>query len=202
MPEAMKRVEAVRQFRLDSKSEPTRKLAETPRRFHVENMPESSYVVIPKVSSERRRYIPIGFLPSTTISSDLLFLILGATLYHFGVLTSNVHMAWVRAVCGRLEMRYRYSKYIVYNNFPWPDATDEQKTDIEKLAQGVLDARALCPESSLADLYDPLAMPPELLKAHRNLDRAVMKLYSFSPKTTEAEIVAELMERYRKLAKI
>jgi hypothetical protein len=123
-----------------------------------------------------------------------------ARLYHFGILTSNVHNAWMRAVCGRLKSDYRYSKDIVYNNFPWPDATDEQKAAIEKMAQAVLDARALYPDSSLADLYDPLTMPPELLKAHRSLDSAVMKLYGFSVKdTTEASCVAALMERYQEL---
>ncbi len=201
MPEVMKRIEAVKQFRLASKSAPTRKLADTPLRFHVENMPESNYIVVPKVSSEKRRYIPIGFLSPDTIASDLVFLIPNSSLFHFGVLTSNVHMAWVRAVCGRLEMRYRYSKDIVYNNFPWPNATDEQKGAIENLAQAVLDARARYPESSLADLYDPLTMPPVLLNAHRELDRAVMKLYGFPVKGfSEADCVAALMERYRELA--
>jgi hypothetical protein len=201
MPECIKRIEAVRAFREKSQRGTTRKLAETPRRFGTENMPESTFVVIPKVSSEKRRYIPIGFMTPDTLVSDLVFIVPNATLYHLGILTSNVHMAWTRAVCGRLEMRYRYSKDIVYNNFPWPDATDEQKSAIEKLAQGVLDARALFPESSLADLYDPLTMPPELLKAHKDLDRAVMKLYNFPVKDfTEAECVAALMERYKKLS--
>jgi hypothetical protein len=198
MPEAMKRVENVRNFRLASKSEGTRKIADMPLRFHVENIPESNYIVIPEVSSEQRRYIPIGFLSPDILASNLVKIIPNATLYHFGVLTSNVHMAWVRAVCGRLEMRYRYSKDIVYNNFPWPDAADEQKAAIEQTAQGILDARAKFPGSSLADLYDPLTMPPDLLKAHRDNDRAVMKLYGFSMKdTTEAACVAKLMELYR-----
>jgi len=197
MPESMKRIEAVRQFRLNSTSEGTRKLAESPRRFHVENMPKSNYIVIPKVSSEKRKYVPIGFLTPETLASDLVFLIPNATLYHFGILTSNVHMAWVRAVCGRLKSDYRYSKDIVYNNFVWPETTEAQKTAIEKLAQGVLEARALFPGSSLADLYDPLAMPPELLKAHRALDRAVMQAYGFSVRDmTEQSCVAELMKRY------
>ena len=202
MPEVMKRVEAVRQFRLDSKSLPTQKLAATPTRFHVENFPEGTFIVIPKVSTARRQYIPMGFLTSITIASDLLFLIPKADLYHFGVLTSGVHMAWMRAVCGRLGMGYRYSKDIVYNNFPWPTATDtdEQKSHIEKLAQAVLDARANYPDSSLADLYDPLTMPPDLLKAHRALDAAVMKLYGFPTKNfTEADCIAALMEMYQAL---
>jgi len=203
MPEAMKRVEAVKQFRLASKSAPTRKIAEMPRCFHVENMPDSNYIVIPEVSSERRRYIPIGFVPPEIMSSNLVKIVTGATLYHFGILTSNVHMAWVRAVCGRLKSDYRYSKDIVYNNFPWAVATVEQISAIEKLAQAILDARELFPDSSLADLYDPNAMPPELLKAHQNLDRAVMKLYGFSVKeTTEASCVAALMERYRKMVDV
>ena len=202
MPECMKRVETVRQFRLASASEGTRKIAETPRRFHVENMPESTYIVIPETSSERRRYIPIGFISPDILSSNAIRIIPNATLYHFGILTSNVHMAWTRAVCGRLKSDYRYSKDIVYNNFPWPDATDEQITAIEKLAQAVLDARALFPGSSLGDLYDPLTMPPELLKTHKELDRAVMKLYGFTAQNTpsEAACVAALMERYKTLA--
>ena len=199
MPECLKRVDAVKQYRLASKSAPTRKLADKPRRFHVENMPTSEYIVIPEVSSENRYYIPIGFLHPDILSSNLVKIIPNATLYHFGILTSSVHMAWMRAVAGRLEMRYRYSKDIVYNNFPWPEANDKQKATIEPLAQAVLDARALFPESSLADLYDPLTMPPELLKAHQKLDRAVMKLYGFKANMAEAEVVAKLFERYQRL---
>ena len=199
MPEAMKRIEAVRQFRLASKSAPTRNLAETPRRFHVENMPKSRYIVIPETSSERRKYIPIGFLKPNVLCSNAVRIMPNAALYHFGILTSSVHMAWMRYVGGRLEMRYRYSKDIVYNNFPWADATDVQKAAIEKLAQTVLDARAKFPDSSLADLYDPLTMPPELLKAHQALDRAVMKLYKFKQDMSEPAIVAALMEMYQKL---
>ncbi len=199
MPECLKRVEAVKKYRLASKSAPTRKLADKPRRFHVENMPTSEYIVIPEVSSENRYYIPIGFLHPDILSSNLVKIIPNATLYHFSILTSSVHMAWMRAVAGRLEMRYRYSKDIVYNNFPWPEANDKQKATIEPLAQAVLDARALFPESSLADLYDPLTMPPELLKAHQKLDRAVMKLYGFKANMAEAEVVAKLFERYQRL---
>jgi hypothetical protein len=199
MPEVMKRVEAVKKFRLDSKSEGTRKIANTPRRFHVENMPNSTFVVIPEVSSEKREYIPIGFISPGILASNLVKIIPEATLYHFGVLTSNVHNDWMRAVAGRLKSDYRYSKDIVYNNFPWPEATDVQKSAIESAAQAVLDARALFPASSLADLYDPLAMPPELLKAHKTLDKTVMQAYGFSPKASEAEMVAALMERYQAL---
>jgi hypothetical protein len=199
MPEVMKRVEAVRKFRLESKSEGTKKIAKTPTRFHVENMPTRRYLAIPETSSERRDYVPIGFMSPSILCSNAIRILPNATLYHFGILTSSVHNAWTRAVCGRLEMRYRYSKDIVYNNFPWAEATDEQKAAIEKLAQGVLDVRAKFPESSLADLYDPLVMPKELLQAHQALDRAVMKLYGFKKDVSETEIVAKLMEMYQKL---
>lgn len=199
MPECLKRVDAVKKYRLASKSAPTRKLADKPRRFHVENMPTSEYIVIPEVSSENRYYIPLGFLSPDILSSNLVKIIPNATLYHFGILTSSVHMAWTRAVAGRLKSDYRYSKDIVYNNFPWPEADGKQKATIEPLAQAVLDARALFPESSLADLYDPLTMPPELLKAHQKLDRAVMKLYGFKANMAEAEVVAKLFERYQRL---
>ncbi len=181
MPEAMKRVEAVRNCRLASKSAPTQKLAATPTRFHVENMPDSNFLVVPKVSSERRPYIPIGFMTPETMVSDLCFIIPDATLWHFGVLTSAMHMAWVKQVCGRLKSDYRYSNKLVYNNFPWPQAaTDKQKTAVESCAQAVLDTRTphLAAGSTLADLYDPLTMPPELVKAHQALDRAVEKCYN------------------------
>jgi hypothetical protein len=199
MPEVMKRVEAVRKFRLESKSEGTKKIAKTPTRFHVENMPTRRYLAIPETSSERRDYVPIGFMSPSILCSNAIRILPNATLYHFGILTSNIHNAWTRAVCGRLEIDYRYSKDIVYNNFPWAEATDEQKAAIEKLAQGVLDARAKFPDSSLADLYDPLVMPKELLQAHQALDRAVMKLYGFKKDVSETEIVAKLMEMYQKL---
>lgn len=198
MPRCVERIEAVRNFRLGRTSPGTIKLADTPTRFHVENMPEGNYVLVPKVSSERRRYVPMGFMSPTVLCSDLVFLIPNATLYHFGILTSNVHMSWMRAVCGRLEMRYRYSKDIVYNNFPWPTPTAEQQEKIEQTAQAILDARALYPDSSLADLYDPVLMPPELLKAHRENDKAVMQAYGFPIKNfTESDCVAELFKRYK-----
>jgi len=200
MPEAMKRIEAVKQFRLESKREITRQLAETPREFAFSNISDGEFIVVPEVSSERRRYIPIGFLSPDILCSNLVKIIPNATRYHFGILTSNVHMAWMRTVCGRLKSDYRYSSTVVYNNFPWPEAADEQRVEIEKLAQGILDARAQFPGSSLADLYDPLTMPPALQKAHQALDRAVMKLYGFNVKeTTEADCVARLMERYQGL---
>jgi len=200
MPECVKRVEAVRQLRLASKSAGTRKLAYTPTRFHVENMPSGTYVVIPEVSSEKRKYVPMGFMTPNILCSNLVKIVPNATLYHFGVLTSNVHMAWMRAVCGRLKSDYRYSKDIVYNNFPWPTPTDEQKAKIEQTAQNILDARALYPDSSLADLYDETTMPPELRKAHQQNDKAVMRAYGFDIKTTtETSCVAELMRMYQYL---
>ena len=203
MPNCMKRIEAVREMRLASNSAGTRKLADRPTHFHVENMPDTNYIIIPKVSSEKRRYVPIGFMSPDVLASDLVFLIPDATLYHFGILESNVHMAWMRAVCGRLEMRYRYSKDVVYNNFPWPSPTEEQKQKIEKTAQAILDARALYPDSSLADLYDELTMPVELRKAHQENDRAVMQAYGFPVKSTftESLCVAELFKLYKELTK-
>jgi len=144
----------------------------------------------------------MGFLTPDILTSDAVQIIPEATLYHFGVLESNVHMAWMRAVCGRLEMRYRYSKDVVYNNFPWPTPTDEQKAKIEQTAQAILDARALYPDSSLADLYDELTMPVELRKAHQDNDRAVMAAYGFPVKTmTESQCVAELFKLYQELTK-
>ncbi|NOU23903.1 MAG: class I SAM-dependent DNA methyltransferase, partial [Methyloglobulus sp.] len=211
MPEAMKRVEAVRRVRLASKSAPTRKLADTPTRFHVENMPDSSYLVIPEVSSERRRYIPIGFLMPETLASNLVKIAPNATLYHFGVLSSAMHMGWTRTVCGRLESRYRYSVGIVYNNFPWPQnltdkpfgyAQDKQRLAIEDAAQALLDARAKYPGSSLADLYDPLTMPPELVKAHHKLDAAVDASYSKKKFSGDSDRVAFLFELYQQLTQM
>lgn len=200
MKECLKRVEAVREFRLASKSAPTQKLADKPTRFHVENMPEGNYIVVPEVSSEKRKYIPIGFLSPDILCSNLVKIIPGATLYHFGVLTSSVHMAWMRAVAGRLKSDYRYSKDIVYNNFPWPKASGAQRAKIEKTAQGILDARAAFPDSSLADLYDEAAMPPELRRAHQANDRAVMQAYGFDPGMSEGEIAAALFKLYETLA--
>ena len=202
MPECMKRVQAVREYRLSSPSAGTVKLADTPTRFHVENMPKSNYIVIPEVSSEKRKYVPMGFLSPEILCSNLVKIVSNATLYHFGVLTSNVHMAWMRAVCGRLETRYRYSKDIVYNNFPWPAPTEEQKAKIEQTAQAILDARALYHDSSFADLYDELTMPVELRRAHQQNDKAVMQAYGFDYKTmTESECVAELMKMYQELTR-
>ena len=200
MPECMKRVEAVREYRLLSPSAGTRKLADTPTKFHVTNMPAGNYIVIPEVSSQRRRYIPMGYMDSSVLCSNLVKIMPNASLYHFGVLESNVHMAWVRTVCGRLKSDYRYSKDVVYNNFPWPQITDDQKERIVKTAQGILDARALYQDSSLADLYDPLTMPSELRKAHQLNDIAVMQVYGFNVKTTsESDCVSALMKMYQDL---
>jgi len=201
-PSVLERIEKVKAFRLASTAKPTVEKAEIPHLFFFISQPNNDYLLIPSVSSENRKYIPIGYIDKQTISSNANSIIPNASLYHFGVLTSCVHMAWVRAVCGRLEMRYRYSGSIVYNNFPWADVTDEQKAEIEKLAQGVLDARLLYSNSTLADMYgeNSMAFHPELVKAHQHLDRAVMKLYGFPIKdTTEAVCVALLMERYREL---
>ena len=198
LPECLKRVQAVRAFRLASKRASTNKLANMPTRFQTENMPKGTYIIIPRVSSERRKYIPIGFLTPNNFTSDSVHIIPNASPYHFGVLTSNVHMAWVRAVCGRLKSDYRYSKDVVYNNFIWPAPTPEQKARIEQTAQGILDARALYPDSSLADLYDETTMPPELRRAHQQNDRAVMAAYGFDVRTmTESSCVAALMKLYQ-----
>ena len=202
MPHCLKRVENVKLMRLQSKSAGTRKLADTPTRFHIENMPQGDYILIPCHSSEKRRYIPMGFMSPNDICSNAVLLMPDAGLYHFGILESNVHMAWMRAVCGRLEMRYRYSKDVVYNNFPWPTPTEEQKAKIEQTAQQILDARAKYPDSSLADLYDELTMPVELRRAHQQNDRAVMEAYGFPVKTmTESQCVAELFKMYKELTK-
>lgn len=196
------RVEGVRQFRLNSTKEATRASADTPTLFQEIRHPDSEYIIIPRHSSENRRYIPFGFLSSEIIVNDAVQIIPDASLYHFGIMTSNVHMAWTRAVCGRIKSDYRYSKDIVYNNFPWPTPTDEQKAAIEKTAQAILDARALYPDCSLADLYDEVAMPPELRKAHQQNDKAVMQAYGFWGKlNTESDCVAALMEMYAEMTK-
>ena len=198
--ELYKRVSAVKQMRENSSAEPTRKKAETPHLFFFISQPKTDYLIVPSTSSENRKYIPIGFVPPNVIASNSATIVGNASIYHFGVLTSNVHMAWMRAVAGRLEMRYRYSNSIVYNNFPWPTPTEEQKARIEQTAQGILDARAMYPDCSLADLYDELTMPPELRKAHQQNDRAVMAAYGFPVKGfTESDCVAELMKLYQKL---
>ena len=199
MPECLKRIDAVREYRLSSPSAGTVKLADKPTRFHVENMPTSTYIVIPEVSSERRRYVPIGFMTPDVLCSNLVKIIPNATLYHFGVLTSNVHMSWMRAVCGRLKSDYRYSKDIVYNKFPWPKPTEQQRQQIENTARAILSAREKYPDASFADMYgDHMYLFPELLTAHQENDRAVMAAYGMSVKdTTESSCVAELMRLYQ-----
>ena len=200
MPLVMNRVQLCKEDRESSSDAGRRKLADTPTLFRETNNP-TDYIAVPKVSSERRRYVPMGFLHDDTIPTDLLFIIPSATLYHFAILESNVHMAWMRAVCGRLKSDYRYSKDIVYNNFPWPSPTEDQKARITEAAQAILDARALYPDSSLAELYDPTLMPKELLQAHRQNDRLVMAAYGFGAKMTESECVAELFRRYGEMDK-
>lgn len=199
-PQLLKRIEAVKEFRSKSKRAKTLALANTPMLFEDMRISDEKYIAIPKVSSEMRRYIPIDYLDGDVIPGDKLFFMKNATVYEFGIITSNVHNAWMRAVCGRLKSDYSYSNTIVYNNFPWPTPTYEQKTKIEQTAQAILDARALYPNSSLADLYDELTMPSELRKAHQQNDKAVMQAYGFSVKDmTESSCVAELMKMYQKL---
>lgn len=202
MPAVLERIEKVRQFRLSSTKEATRKQADTPTLFTEIRQPTGNYIVIPKVSSENRRYIPLGFLSPDIICNNTIKYVPDATLYHLGILSSNVHNAWMRSVAGRLKSDYQYSNTIVYNNFPWPTPTAEQKAKIEKTAQAILDARALYPDCSLADLYDEVTMPPELRKAHQQNDKAVMQAYGFWGKlNTETECVAELMKMYQELTK-
>ena len=199
MPNAMQRIEAVRRYRRNSTSPGTVALAERPTRFHVETFPTEQYLLIPEVSSENRAYIPMGFMPPDVLCSNLAMLLPGATLYHFGVLTSSLHMSWMRAVCGRLEMRYRYSIKIVYNNFPWPEPTSAQRNSIEHAAQRVLDAREDERESTYADMYDQNAMPDELRRAHIALDRAVKSAYGLANTATEDDCANFLLTRYQEI---
>lgn len=199
-PFIKERIEKVKEFRLNSSKEATIISADTPTLFQEIRHPHSEYIIIPRHSSENRRYIPFGFVSPNIIVNDAVQIIPDATLYHLGVMESNVHMAWVRAVCGRIKSDYRYSKDIVYNNFPWPTPTEQQKAKIEETAQAILDARSLYPDSSLADLYDEVTMPPELRKAHQANDRAVMQAYGFQVKDfTESDCVAELFKLYKSL---
>ena len=200
LPLVRERIAKVREFRLTSSKVATQKYADLPTRFMEIRQPKDNYILIPSHSSENRKYIPIGFMSPDVICGNANLMIPNATLYHFGILESNVHMAWMRVVCGRIKSDYRYSNDIVYNNFPWPNPTEEQKAKIEQTAQAILDARALYPDSSLADLYDELTMPVELRKAHQDNDRAVMQAYGFNVKTmTESQCVAELFKLYQKL---
>ncbi len=199
-PIIMKRIKATADFRAGSNRPQTLALAQTPALFGEIRQPEKNMLVIPKVSSENRRYIPICYVSPDIIINGSALIVADATLYHFGILTSNVHNAWMRTVCGRMKSDYQYSGSVVYNNFVWCNPTDEQKKKIEQTAQAILDARALYPDSSLADLYDELTMPPELRKAHQANDRAVMQAYGFDVKTmTESTCVAELMKMYQEL---
>ena len=201
-PLVMQRINACREMRLASKAAATRKFADIPHLFCQITQPEGKdYIAVPRVSSERRKYIPIGFLDAGTKVTDLLQIIPCGNIFHFGVLTSSVHMAWMRTVAGRLKSDYRYSKDVVYNNFPWPERTTDDESRITATAQAILDARAKYPDSSLADLYDPLTMPPELRKAHRDNDRAVLAAYGFPETLTESEIVSRLFELYADLVK-
>jgi hypothetical protein len=199
MPLVLKRIELCKEDRLSGASD-RQKLADTPHLFREQKNPDT-YIIVPATSSERRRYIPLGFMDKDTIPTNSAVIIPDATLYHFGILTSNVHMAWMRVVCGRLEMRYRYSKDIVYNNFPWPAITPEQEAEISRTAQAILDARNLYPDCSLADLYDEVTMPVELRRAHQANDRAVMRAYGLPVTTSESDTVAHLFRMYEQLAK-
>jgi ssDNA-binding Zn-finger/Zn-ribbon topoisomerase 1 len=197
MPLVMERIEACRKDRQNAKDLGRQKLANTPTQFRETHNPDN-YILIPCTSSETRRYVPMGYLTKNEIPTNSVVFMPNANIYHFGILTSNVHMAWMRAVCRRLEMRYRYSKDIVYNNFPWCNPTESQKQKIEQTAQAILDARAEYPACSLADLYgEKMYLYPKLLTAHQNNDRAVMQAYGFTTKMTESECVAELMKLYQ-----
>ena len=175
-------------------------MAAYPYLFAENRQPETgNYLLIPSTSSERRSYIPIGFLSSDVVASNANLVIPNATLYEFGILTSSLHNVWMRVVAGRLKSDYRYSNEIVYNNFPWCNPTKAQKTKIEQTAQAILDTRVKYPDATLADLYDGIMMPPDLHKAHEANDLAVMQAYGFKLKMKEAEIVAELFRMYKKL---
>ena len=198
MPLVYQRVKAVHEFRLASKSAGTRKLADKPTRFHVENFPTGNYLLIPSVSSENRQYVPIGFMSPNDIASNLVFVVPNATLYHFGVLTSSIHMAWMRTVGGRLKSDYRYSKDVVYNNFVWCEPSEKQRSAIEATAQKILDVRKNYPEATFAELYDEVTMPYDLRNAHKNNDRAVANAYSFDKiLDDESSIAVELLKLYQ-----
>jgi hypothetical protein len=199
LPRVMERIEKVKEFRAKSSAKPTRKAAETPTRFFYVSQPESNYILIPEVSSERRSYIPIGFVSKDVISANTNFLITSEDIYLFGVLTSSMHMSWVRVAGGRLKSDYRYSGSMVYNTFPWPSPDEAQRKAVEAAAQAVLDARAAHPTATLADLYDPVTMPPDLAKAHAALDKAVDRCYRPEPFTSERERVEYLFALYEKI---
>ncbi|MBO5049916.1 MAG: class I SAM-dependent DNA methyltransferase [Oscillospiraceae bacterium] len=200
-PKVMERIKLCKESRESSIAAGIRKFAETPTLFAQRTQPvDKDFIVVPRVSSQNRRYIPLGFIQAGTIVTDRVQVIPDATLYDFGILTSNVHMAWMRTTCMRMKSDYSYSKDVVYNNFPWPTPTEAQKNQVEQTAQAILNARALYPDCSLADLYDEAVMPPELRKAHQQNDKAVMQAYGFWGKlNTETECVAELMKMYQEL---
>lgn len=201
MPKVLERVESVRKFRLMSKREATRDLAKTPSQFAFISHPNSKYVVVPAHSSEKRSFIPLGFLDTGTIAGNSCLVIPNATIFHFGVLTSTMHMSWVRQVCGRIKSDYRYSNKLVYNNYPFPqNQTPDQRKAVEEAAQAVLDTREHFKGQTLADLYDPNTMPAELVKAHDKLDRAVDKCYRKEPFTSERERVEFLFALYGQLS--
>ncbi len=198
----MKKIQNVQSWREQSGRKETKAAAATPMLFAEIRQPDSNYLAIPITSSEKRRYIPIGYMYKDVIASNHLLVIPNATLYEFGVLTSNVHMAWMRVVAGRLETRYNYSARIVYNNFPFPTPTEEQKATIEKTAAAIIEVRKKFENNTLAEMYDPLTMPPELQKAHTENDRAVMRTYGFNIKgMSEADCVAALMKMYQEMVK-
>ena len=199
LPECMQCIEAVRNYRLKSPSPGTIKLADKPTHFHVENMPKGNYIVIPQVSSQRRPYIPMGYMDDSVLCSDKVRILPNVSLYLFGVLESSVHMGWMRTISCRLKSDYSYTVYDIYNCFPWPSSTEEQKSKIEKTAQAILDAREVYPEATLADMYGNLFLFPKLLKAHRANDAAVIEAYDFPKDATESEIVARLFKMYQKL---
>jgi hypothetical protein len=200
IPGIQQRVEAVRQFRLASKKEPTRRMAEMPAVFAEIRQPLTRFMVIPRHTSETRKYMPFGYFQPSHIIHDSCSAIPNATLYHFGVLSSAMHMAWVHQVCGRLKSDYRYSSKLVYNSFPWPDEpATKRQDDVEKAAKSVLDVRKQFSDAKLADLYDPLAMPPALVKAHGKLDRAVERCYRPGPFATDRQRIEFLFSLYEKL---
>lgn len=199
MPAVMERIAAVKSFRRRSISLPTQELANTPTRYHVTVIPDRAFLVIPESSSERREYVPIAWLQPPVIPSNLVRVLIDADLWHFAILTSAMHMAWLRQIGGRLKSDYRYSVGIVYNTFPWPEATDQQRVKVRSLAQAVLNARMQFPNSTLADLYDVDAMPPPLRKVHGALDDAVDKLYRGAAFAGDRDRAEHLFGLYEKL---
>ena len=199
MPESKKRVESVRTFRLNSNRVSTKRLSEKPTRFQVENIPTSNYIIIPRHSSENRAYIPIVFSDKSTLVGDSCLIVIDSSLYELGILSSSMHMAWVRTVCGRIKSDYRYSASIVYNTFPWPDASEEQKKAVSELADMVLNIRNMYPDKTLAEMYDPDKMPEPLAEAHHNLDMAVDSLYRNTPFESDEERLQLLFKLYEKL---